>query len=220
MDCAIPMACSREYASRQAELWGIGTPFYGTIWLLRHGCHFVSLEYTYPHMELFAVSEWDLIIRLTFAAFLGLLVGAERSRVGKRAGMRTYALVSLGAALFVIIAGVVSYQYAETFVFDPLRVASQIVVGIGFLGAGVIFVQRQVLTGLTTAAGLWVVAAVGVAAGYGLYTIATYVTFLTLVIFEILWYVEERFIRTARTDLEEDFIESARRPRHHHEDEG
>lgn len=180
----------------------------------------MPLGYTYPHMELFAVSEWDLIIRLTFAAFLGLLVGAERSRVGKRAGMRTYALVSLGAALFVIIAGVVSYQYAETFVFDPLRVASQIVVGIGFLGAGVIFVQRQVLTGLTTAAGLWVVAAVGVAAGYGLYTIATYVTFLTLVIFEILWYVEERFIRTARTDLEEDFIESARRPRHHHEDEG
>lgn len=171
-------------------------------------------------MELFAVSQWDLVLRLTIAVFLGLLVGAERSRVGKRAGMRTYGLVSLGAALFVVIAGSVSYQYSDTFVFDPLRVASQVVVGIGFLGAGVIFVQRQMLTGLTTAAGLWVVAAIGVACGYGLYFIATYVTFLTLVIFEVLWYVEERFVRTARTDLEEEFIESARRPRHHEEHAG
>lgn len=171
-------------------------------------------------MELFAVSQWDLVLRLTIAACLGLLVGAERSRVGKRAGMRTYALVSLGAALFVVIAGAVSFQYADTFVFDPLRVTSQVVVGIGFLGAGVIFVQRQMLTGLTTAAGLWVVAAIGAAAGFGLYIIASYVTFLTLVIFEVLWYVEERFIRTARSDIEEGFVESARRPRHHHEDEG
>jgi putative Mg2+ transporter-C (MgtC) family protein len=166
-------------------------------------------------MELFAVSQWDIILRLTMAAVFGLLVGAERSRVGKRAGMRTYALVSLGAALFVVISGVVAEQYAHTFVFDPLRVTSQVVVGIGFLGAGVIFVQRQILTGLTTAAGLWVVAAVGAAAGFGLYMIASYVTFLTLVIFEILWYVEERFIRTARTDFEEDFVESAQRPRQH-----
>lgn len=170
-------------------------------------------------MELFAVSQWELVLRLTVAVFLGLLVGAERSRVGKRAGMRTYALVSLGAALFVVIAGAVSFQYADTFVFDPLRVASQVVVGIGFLGAGVIFVQRQMLTGLTTAAGLWVVAAVGVACGYGLYFIAAYVTFITLVIFEVLWYVEERFIKTARTDLEEEFVESARRPRHHKDQE-
>ena len=169
-------------------------------------------------MELFAVSEWDLLLRLTAAAFLGLIVGAERSRVGKRAGMRTYALVSLGAALFIVIAGEVSYQYAETFVFDPLRVASQIVVGIGFIGAGMIFVNKDVVNGLTTAAGIWVTAAIGVASGYGLYVLATYVTFLTLIIFEALWYVEERFVRTARTGLEEGFVESARRPRHHHED--
>src|SRR3989338_8054419 len=137
-------------------------------------------------MELFAVFQWELMLRLSFAVFLGLLVGAERSRVGKRAGMRTYALVSLGAAFFIIIAGSVSFKYSETFVFDPLRVASQIVVGIGFLGAGVIFVQRQVLTGLTTAAGLWVVAGIGVAYGYGLYAIASFVTFIVLFIFEVL----------------------------------
>ncbi|KKU79076.1 MAG: MgtC family protein [Parcubacteria group bacterium GW2011_GWA2_47_7] len=160
-------------------------------------------------MELFAVSEWDIMIRLTIAVALGLAVGAERSRVGKRAGMRTYALVSLGAALFIVIAGIVSFEYANTFIFDPLRVASQIVVGIGFLGAGMIFVNKDIVNGLTTAAGIWVTAAVGVACGYGLYVIATYVTFLTLVIFEVLWYVEAKFIRTARTEIEEDFIQSA-----------
>ncbi len=171
-------------------------------------------------MELFAVSDGELIIRLSIALFLGLIVGAERSRVGKRAGMRTYGLVSLGAALFIVISGTISDKYSETFVFDPLRVLSQVVVGIGFLGAGVIFVQRQVLTGLTTAAGLWVVAGIGAACGYGLYSIATFVTFVTLFIFEALWYIEERFIKTARTDLEEEFIESARKPRQHHDHEG
>ena len=170
-------------------------------------------------MELFAVTDGELLIRLTVATLLGLLVGAERSRIGKSAGMRTYALVSLGAALFVIMAGVVSFQYADTTIFDPLSVASQIVVGNGFLGAGVIFVQRDKLTGLTTAAGLWVVAAVGAASGYGLYVIAGYVTALTLVIFEVLWYVEERFIKTARTDLERDFIASAKKPAQHHGEE-
>jgi putative Mg2+ transporter-C (MgtC) family protein len=114
--------------------------------------------------------------------------------------MRTYALVSLGAALFIVIAGMVSMHYGNAASFDPLRVASQVVVGIGFLGAGVIFVQREVLTGLTTAAGLWVVAGVGTACGYGLYTIAGFVTVLTLVIFELLWYVEERFVRIAKVE--------------------
>lgn len=148
-------------------------------------------------MELFG-SEWEMIIRLVVAVALGLMVGAERSRVGKRAGMRTYALVSLGAALFVIIAGMVSFQYASSFVFDPNRVLSQIVVGVGFLGGGMIFVSKKdVVNGLTTAAGIWVTAAVGAACGYGLYSIATFVTFLVLMIFEVLWYVEERFIKKA-----------------------
>ncbi len=156
-------------------------------------------------MELFAVSDFELMVRLTIAVILGLLIGAERSRVGKRAGMRTYALVSLGACLFIIMSGVVAVRFAESFTFDPLRVASQVVVGIGFLGAGVIFVQRNELTGLTTAAGLWVVAAIGASCGYGLYVIASYVTFLTLFIFEGLWYVEEHFVK--RADRKEDVID-------------
>ena len=171
-------------------------------------------------MGLFDVSnQWELLLRLTIAVLLGLVVGAERSRVGKRAGMRTYGLVSLGASLFVVIAGVVSFQYADTFVFDPLRVASQVVVGIGFLGAGVIFVHRQILTGLTTAAGLWVVAGIGVACGYGLYVIAAYVTFLTLFVFEVLWYIEERFIKKSHTDLDDEFPDVIKKLRHHEEEE-
>jgi putative Mg2+ transporter-C (MgtC) family protein len=137
----------------------------------------------------------ELLLRLMMAMFLGLLVGAERTRVGKRAGMRTYALVSLGSALFVIIAGTVSAMYTNMYDFDPLRVASQIVVGIGFLGAGVIFVQKESISGLTTAAGLWVVAGVGMAAGFGLYFLAVSVAVVVLFVFEILWYVEDRFIR-------------------------
>lgn len=145
----------------------------------------------------FPATEWEMLARLMMALLLGLLVGAERTRVGKRAGMRTYALVSLGSALFVMIAGQVSAAYANMFDFDPLRVASQIVVGIGFLGAGVIFVQKETITGLTTAAGLWVVAGVGMAAGYGEFFLAVAVAAILLFVFEILWYVEDRFIRRA-----------------------
>ncbi len=181
-------------------------------------CQSAVLRYNEIYMELFG-SQWEMIARLSVAVLLGLMVGAERSRVGKRAGMRTYALVSLGAALFIIISGMVAFEYADSFVFDPNRVLSQVVVGIGFLGAGVIFVQRQVLTGLTTAAGLWVVAGIGAACGYGFYAIAAFVTFLVLTVFEVLWYVEERFVKTARTDVENDFITSARRGRQHYEDE-
>lgn len=145
----------------------------------------------------FPINEWEMIGRLLMALFLGLLVGAERTRVGKRAGMRTYALVSLGSALFVMVAGQISSYYANVYNFDPLRVASQIVVGIGFLGAGVIFVQKDSIIGLTTAAGLWVVAGVGMAVGYGEFFLATFVAAMLLFVFEILWYVEDRFIRRA-----------------------
>jgi putative Mg2+ transporter-C (MgtC) family protein len=155
------------------------------------------------HPYPFPASETEIVLRLLMAMLLGLLVGAERTRVGKRAGMRTYALVSLGSALFIIVAGSVSALYQNLFNFDPLRVASQVVVGIGFLGAGVIFVQKESITGLTTAAGLWVVAGVGIAAGFGLFFVAVSVAALMLFVFEILWYVEDRFIRRTSKDSAE-----------------
>lgn len=167
--------------------------------LFLHRILFLNLCYNFLMLP---ITDTELILRLSAAALFGLMVGIERSRVGKRAGMRTYGLVALGAALFSVLSIAVTQQYASVYPADLLRVASQIVVGIGFLGAGVIFVERQVLTGLTTAAGMWVVAAIGTACGFGLYVIAAYVTFLTLFIFEGLWYIENRFVRKAKSSNE------------------
>lgn len=138
---------------------------------------------------------WDMFLKLFLAMLLGIIIGAERVLHGKTAGMRTYAMVAMGSALFVII----SQSVAEKFLilgstsFDPLRMASQIIVGIGFLGAGMIIFHDSKLTGLTTAGGLWVAAGIGMAAGFGLYSIALTATFLTLFIFTTLWVIEEKF---------------------------
>lgn len=145
-------------------------------------------------MELTNAAIIDLIIKLILAVVLGASLGLERSLAGKTAGMRTYTLVSMGAALFVIIAETVAGRYMTDLgirSFDPLRVASQVVVGIGFLGAGLIIFQDNKLRGLTTAAGLWVAAGLGMAVGYGLYLLALIVTILTLLTFTVLWYVEQ-----------------------------
>lgn len=145
-------------------------------------------------MEMFDVQIMDILLRLFLAMLFGGLVGAERVFAHKTAGIRTYALVSMGAALFVIISQVVSQYYLSQGLtnFDMLRVAAQIVVGIGFLGAGLIILRGSKITGLTTATGLWVSAGIGMAAGFGLYGIALIATVLTLFIFVILWFVENK----------------------------
>lgn len=148
-------------------------------------------------MDPLTISTTEMILRLIVAMGLGVLVGAQRSHIGKTAGMRTYALVAVGSALFTLISTTFAFRYHSMFDVDPLRVASQILVGIGFLGAGVIFVQRNVVTGLTTAAGLWVVAGIGMAAGLGMIALAIAVTAIVLFIFTVLWYIESRFIRLA-----------------------
>lgn len=137
----------------------------------------------------------DWVVTLFAAIIFGAIVGAERSRVGKRAGMRTFALVSLGAAMFVLVSIEVTNLYVGLTVFDPLRVASQIVVGIGFIGGGVIFVDREDSKGVTTAAGMWVAAAIGMATGFGLYWIAFIAAILTLFVFQTMWRVEHKYIR-------------------------
>lgn len=134
-------------------------------------------------MNQFFVQNDQIILSLALAVFLGMLIGAERLLVHKEAGMKTHALVSMGAALFVIISEVVAYKYASMFDFDPTRIASQVVVGIGFLGAGLIMLQGNRLSGLTTAGGMWVTSAIGMAAGFKLYSLATISTVLVLFIF-------------------------------------
>ena len=113
-------------------------------------------------MENFAITNLEVFIRLLLAIILGGALGIERSMAGKTAGMRTYSIVSMGAAMFVIISNIISLQYVN-FNFDPLRMASQVIVGIGFIGAGLIIFREEKISGLTTAAGLWVSAGIGMA---------------------------------------------------------
>ena len=121
--------------------------------------------------------EWNLIFRLVIAGLLGGLVGLERELRAKEAGLRTHFVVALGSALFMIIS---QYAFASAGHFDASRVAAQVVSGIGFIGAGVIIFQKNVVRGVTTAAGLWVVAAIGLASGAGMYAIAVAATILTV----------------------------------------
>lgn len=136
-------------------------------------------------------SPLAVFVQLILATVLGMLIGTERVAAGKRAGTRTFALVAMGACLFVITGREVSDAYVGILNFDPMRIAAAIVQGIGFLGAGLIFVRDNTLNGLTTAAGLWVAAAVGIATGFELYAIACFATFLTLFVFTVVWRIEE-----------------------------
>ncbi len=137
------------------------------------------------------VATIDIVLRLFVALMLGMIIGTERVWAHKTAGMRTYALVSMGSALFVVISNEMIKYYAGFSGMNPLMIVSQIVVGIGFLGAGIIFNKDSKLVGLTTATGLWVSAGIGMASGLGLFNIAIIATILTLFIFIILWYIEE-----------------------------
>ena len=120
--------------------------------------------------------EWSVIVRLLIAAAAGALVGLEREVHGKDAGIRTFALVSLGACIFGIISGSV------TGAPDPTRIAAAVVTGVGFLGAGVIIRGKNHVVGLTTATTLWVAAAVGVAIAYGYFALGFTATIIVLLI--------------------------------------
>jgi putative Mg2+ transporter-C (MgtC) family protein len=140
--------------------------------------------------------SWDeALLRLALAGVLGGLIGLERELRLREAGLRTHLLVAIGAALFTI-AG--AYGFGN--VPDPTRVAAQIVTGIGFLGAGAIIRQGFAVRGLTTAATLWVVAAVGLAAGAGYYSGAVITTALVLFALWPLRIVAFRILRRFRME--------------------
>jgi len=143
-------------------------------------------------MEFLSPENIEVFTRLFTAMVLGLILGTERVFAHKTAGMRTYALVSMGAALFVIISGIIAPQYLGLTSFDPLRMAAHIITGIGFIGAGLIIFRGDQLRGITTAAGLWVAAGIGIASGFGLYIVALFATVLTLFVFTILWFFESQ----------------------------
>lgn len=145
------------------------------------------------------ISFSETILRLLAAAVLGAVIGVNRSRLEWAAGLRTHMLVSVGAALAIIVSAY-GFQHALTYdhvVLDPSRIAAQVISGIGFLGAGtILFLQcEQLIRGLTTAAGLWAVATVGLAAGAGLFVAAFMATTILWGILALLKPLERRFVR-------------------------
>ncbi len=136
---------------------------------------------------------FEMVFRLVLAAMQGGLIGAEREYRGKVAGTRTHLLVALGSALMMLVS-----RYGFGGQGDPSRVAAQIVSGIGFIGAGAIMVDRHSVHGLTTAAGIWVAAGIGMATAAGLYVLALATTALSLIGLEVFGILLFRDRRRAR----------------------
>lgn len=146
----------------------------------------------------------DALLRLGVALLLGLLVGIERERKNTHpAGMRTLALVSMGSALFTILSayGFAAFTGPGYAPVDPTRIAAQIVSGIGFIGAGTILLQRNAVRGLTTAAAIWMMAAVGMACGVGLLADAVAATLFALIVLAVLQPIE-RWLFHRRTGVQ------------------
>lgn len=134
--------------------------------------------------------DWNLILRLVIAGGMGGIIGLEREFRAKEAGLRTHFIVALGSALFMLIS---QHAFGDSLRFDASRVAAQVVSGIGFIGAGVIIFQKNVVRGVTTAAGLWVAAAIGLACGAGMYDEAAAATLLTAICLEMMHFFHLRY---------------------------
>ena len=147
----------------------------------------VLAQFTAP--ELWVQVEY--LVRIFVAACLGLLIGSERKNRNKSAGIRTHVIVALGAALIMVVS---KYGFMDVEKADAARVAAQVVSGIGFLGAGVIFVRNNLVNGLTTAAGIWATAGVGLALGSGMYVVgissALLVLFIQFVMHRIAYFAD------------------------------
>src|SRR5438874_9702317 len=140
-----------------------------------------------PHMNMPDLAS-ATILRLILAAFLGGIIGLERELKGKPAGLRTNIFICFGSAMFTIL----STELAGEFGGDHTRIAAQIIPGIGFIGAGSILHSRGSVSGLTTAATLFVVASVGMAVGGGLYLPAIFATMMIFLALQVLGYMETR----------------------------
>lgn len=134
------------------------------------------------------MSIYEIIFKLSLACILGALIGLERESLNRPAGLRTYTLVCVGSTLAMIVSIDIYLQYYHTVNADPGRIAAQVVSGIGFLGAGTIMREGATVRGLTTAAGLWVVACIGLAVGSGLYIPAIATT--VLILFVLIYFVK------------------------------
>ncbi len=129
------------------------------------------------------LQDLEFLLRIFVAMILGLLIGNERRNRSKAAGLRTHAMVALGSALMMIVS---KYGFSDTVQGDGARLAAQVVSGVGFLGAGMIFVRNNLVSGLTTAAGIWTTAGVGLTVGAGMYGVGILSTLMILVMQSIL----------------------------------
>ena len=133
---------------------------------------------------------WDFDLSLFVAGAMGVLIGLEREYRAKEAGYRTHFLVALGSALMMIVSqyGFMEVLKTDLIRLDPSRIAAQVVSGIGFIGAGTIILQKQIVRGLTTAAGIWATSGIGLAVGAGMYAVGISATLLVLLGLETLSY--------------------------------
>ena len=131
---------------------------------------------------------WDFALRLFLAGVMGILIGLEREYRAKEAGYRTHFLVALGSALMMIVSqyGFTAVLETDLVRLDPSRIAAHVVSGIGFIGAGTIILQKQIVRGLTTAAGIWATSGIGLAIGAGMYGIGITATIFVLLGLEAL----------------------------------
>ncbi|MBU0573462.1 MAG: MgtC/SapB family protein [Candidatus Margulisiibacteriota bacterium] len=137
--------------------------------------------------------EADVILKLILACVFGGMIGVLREQEKKAAGLRTHMLVCMGAALFVVISLFIESKYIGV---DVGRIASNVVIGIGFIGAGTIIQSREgSVIGITTAASIWVTAAIGVALGFGMYITALTAMVLAVIALKFLGHIEKRFFK-------------------------
>jgi len=148
--------------------------------------------------EVWRIDYWEIALRMLMAFCIGGLIGLEREMGDHPAGLRTHILVCVGSALLVILSiyGFAQFAYEFNVRMDPARLAAQVVTGVGFLGAGTIMRTGMTISGLTTAASLWVVAALGLAVGAGFYFGALLTAFLTIVCLFLLNKLEKAFTKS------------------------
>ncbi len=170
------------------------------------------------------VNNVSSVFKLVLSLMLGCCVGFERKRRGQIAGVRTFALISMGATLAMLLSIYVPQEYLGLKNGDPGRIAAQVVTGIGFLGAGAIIQMKGSVRGLTTAAGIWMVAAIGMAVGVGMYMLSIAATALIIVVLVVVerWEhhisagVESRIIRIRLSGIAEDIDGYREVLRRHH----
>ncbi len=159
------------------------------------------LEELTPFLESYPFPLWEGFLRIVLAMLLGSIIGLERERRKQPAGFRTHSVLAVGSALLSIVSIYIPATYGTGVNVDPSRIASQVVSGIGFLGAGAILRMGISVKGLTTAASLWTTAGIGLATGAGMYSLSLFATVILLIVLSLMSKVEKELLFKAEKVL-------------------